>query len=62
MRLSDVRRRKTKPLYPNHSTPPDFTEAATRCSNRLLGIIVNNLVTADVNDDGMTFRLEPLSK
>jgi hypothetical protein len=29
MRLSDVRRRKPKLIYLNHSTPPDFTEAAT---------------------------------
>jgi len=36
MRLSDVRCRKPKPLYLNHSIPPDPTGAATRCSNRLL--------------------------
>ena len=36
MRLSDVRRREPKLIYLNHSTPPRLTEAATRCSNRLL--------------------------
>ena len=37
MRLSDVRRRKPKLIYLDHSTLPSLTEAATRCSNRLLG-------------------------
>ena len=37
MRSSDVRCREPEPLYLNHSTTPDLTEAETRCSNRLLG-------------------------
>jgi hypothetical protein len=37
MGLSDVWKRQSEPLYLNHSTPPDLAEAATRCSNRLLG-------------------------
>jgi hypothetical protein len=38
MRLSDVRRREPKLIYFNHSTLLDLTEAATHCSNRLLGV------------------------
>jgi hypothetical protein len=37
MRLSDVRRRKPKLIYLNHSTLLVLNEAATRRSNRLLG-------------------------
>jgi hypothetical protein len=37
MRLSDVRCRKPKLIYFNHSTLLVLNEAATRCSNRLLG-------------------------
>jgi hypothetical protein len=36
MRLSDVRSRKPKALYLNHSIPPSLIGAVTRCSNRLL--------------------------
>ena len=37
MRLSDVCCRIPKLIYLNHSTLPSLDEAATRCSNRLLG-------------------------
>ena len=38
MRLSDVRRRNPKLIYFNHSILQPPSEAASRCSNRLLGV------------------------
>ena len=46
MRLSDVRCRKPKLIYLNHSTLPDLNEAETRCSNRLLEACATAFSTA----------------
>ena len=46
MRLSDVRLRKPKLIYLNHSTLLVLNEAATRRSNRLLEACADALSTA----------------
>jgi hypothetical protein len=52
MRLSDVRKGKTKSIYLNHSTPPYLNEVETRCTNRLLEFTRDRASILGVGDGG----------